>query len=70
MTTESMSVLHRIPCLILSILLKWKYDDDTRSRNPYAQMMSPEEIMNVLDLVTTNGAVTMNIINHYGIEGK
>lgn len=33
-----------------------------------AQMMSPEEIMNVLDLVTTNGAVTMNITDHYGIE--
>ena len=33
-----------------------------------AQMMSPEEITNVLDLVTTNGAVTMNITDHYGIE--
>ena len=31
-----------------------------------AQMMSPEEITNVLDLVTTNGAVTMNITDHYG----
>ncbi len=31
-------------------------------------MMSPEEITNVLDLVTTNGAVTMNITDHYGIE--
>ena len=33
-----------------------------------AQMMSPEEITNVLDLVTTNGAVAMNITDHYGIE--
>ena len=33
-----------------------------------AQMMSPEEIVNDLDLVTTNGAVTMNIEDHYGIE--
>ena len=33
-----------------------------------AQMMSPEEITNDLDLVTTNGAVTMNIMKHYGIE--
>ena len=33
-----------------------------------AQMMSPEEITNDLDLVTTNGAVTMNIMDHYGIE--
>ena len=33
-----------------------------------AQMMSPEEITNDLDLVTTNGAVTMNIMEHYGIE--
>ena len=33
-----------------------------------AQMMSPEEIVNDLDLVTTNGAITMNIIDHYGIE--
>ena len=32
------------------------------------QMMSPEEITNALDLVTTNGAVTMNIMDHYGIE--
>ena len=31
-------------------------------------MMSPEEITNALDLVTTNGAVTMNIMDHYGIE--
>lgn len=33
-----------------------------------AQMMSPEEIMDALDLVTTNGAITMNIADHYGIE--
>ena len=33
-----------------------------------AQMMSPEEITNDLDFVTTNGAVTMNIMDHYGIE--
>ena len=33
-----------------------------------AQMMSPEEIVNDLDLVTTNGAITMNITDHYGIE--
>ena len=31
-------------------------------------MMSPEEITNDLDLVTTNGAITMNIMDHYGIE--
>ena len=47
---------------------EWRHDDDSRSRNPSAQMMSPEEITNVLDLVTTNGAVTMNITDHYGIE--
>ena len=33
-----------------------------------AQMMSLEEITNDLDLVTKNGAVTMNIMDHYGIE--
>lgn len=33
-----------------------------------AQMMSFEEIDNALDLVTTNGAVTMNIKDSYGIE--
>lgn len=35
------------------------------------QMMSPEEITNALDLVTTNGAITMNLMERYGIaEGK
>ena len=33
-----------------------------------AQMMSPEEITNDLDLVTTNGAITMSITDRYGIE--
>lgn len=33
-----------------------------------AQMMSPEEIQNDLDLVTVNGAKTMNLMDHYGIE--
>ncbi len=33
-----------------------------------AQMMSPEEITNDLDLVTTNGAITMHIQDRYGIE--
>lgn len=33
-----------------------------------AQMMSPEEIRNALDLVTVNGAVTMNLAEHYGME--
>lgn len=33
-----------------------------------AQMMSPEEIQNDLDLVTINGAKTMNLMDHYGIE--
>lgn len=33
-----------------------------------AQMMSPEEITNDLDLVTTNGAVTMNLTDRYGLE--
>lgn len=33
-----------------------------------AQMMSPEEIENDLDLVTINGAKTMNLMEHYGIE--
>lgn len=33
-----------------------------------AQMMAPEEIENALDLVTINGAITMNIMDHYGIE--
>lgn len=32
-----------------------------------AQMMSPDEIVNALDLVTVNGAKTMNL-NDYGIE--
>lgn len=33
-----------------------------------AQMMSFEEIDNALDLITTNGAITMNIQDQYGIE--
>ncbi|MGN0408777.1 MAG: cytosine deaminase [Candidatus Fimousia sp.] len=33
-----------------------------------AQMMSPEEIDNALDLVTINGAKTMNLEEKYGIE--
>ena len=33
-----------------------------------AQMMSFEEIDNALDLITTNGAVTMNLQDSYGIE--
>ncbi len=33
-----------------------------------AQMMSPEEIQDDLDLVTTNGAITMHIQDRYGIE--
>ena len=33
-----------------------------------AQMMSFEEIDNALDLITTNGAITMNIQEQYGIE--
>ncbi|MDD6071878.1 MAG: cytosine deaminase [Clostridiales bacterium] len=33
-----------------------------------AQMMSPEEIENALDLVTVNGAKTMNLSESYGIE--
>ena len=33
-----------------------------------AQMMSPEEIQNDLNLVTINGAKTMNLMDHYGIE--
>jgi cytosine deaminase len=33
-----------------------------------AQMMSPDEIENALDLVTINGAKTMNITERYGIE--
>ena len=33
-----------------------------------AQMMSPEEIQNDLDLVTINAAKTMNLMDHYGIE--
>lgn len=33
-----------------------------------AQMMSPGEIENDLDLVTINGAKTMNLVDHYGIE--
>lgn len=33
-----------------------------------AQMMSPSELENCLDLVTINGAKTMNITDHYGIE--
>jgi len=33
-----------------------------------AQMMSPEEIRNALDLVTVNGAAAMNLTEHYGIE--
>lgn len=33
-----------------------------------AQMMSPEEIENALDLVTINGAKTMHILDHYGLE--
>ena len=33
-----------------------------------AQMMSFEEIDNDLDLITTNGATTMNVQNMYGIE--
>ena len=33
-----------------------------------AQMMSPEEIQYDLDLVTTNGAITMHIQDRYGIE--
>lgn len=33
-----------------------------------AQMMSPEEIQNDLNLVTVNGAKTMNLMDHYGIE--
>lgn len=33
-----------------------------------AQMMSPEEIENALDLVTVNGAKTMNLTDNYGIE--
>lgn len=33
-----------------------------------AQMMSFEEIDNDLDLITTNGAVTMNLKEQYGIE--
>ena len=33
-----------------------------------AQMMSFEEIDNDLDLITTNGAITMNVQNMYGIE--
>ena len=32
------------------------------------QMMSFEEINNALDLITTNGAKTLNISNEYGIE--
>lgn len=32
------------------------------------QMMSPSEIKNALDLVTINGAITMNITEKYGIE--
>lgn len=32
------------------------------------QMMSPEEIVNALDLVTVNGAEAMNISHKYGIE--
>lgn len=32
------------------------------------QMMSPEEITNALDLVTINGAITMNMRDTYGIE--
>ncbi len=34
-----------------------------------AQMMSPEEITNDLDLVTTNGAITMSITDRYGTRG-
>jgi cytosine deaminase len=33
-----------------------------------AQMMSPDEIENALDLVTVNGAKTMSITQRYGIE--
>jgi cytosine deaminase len=33
-----------------------------------AQMMSPDEIENALDLVTINGAKTMSITQRYGIE--
>lgn len=33
-----------------------------------AQMMSFEEIDNALDLITTNGAITMNLQDSYGIE--
>lgn len=33
-----------------------------------AQMMTPDEIKNALDLVTVNGAEAMNISDHYGIE--
>jgi cytosine deaminase len=33
-----------------------------------AQMMSPDEIENALDLVTVNGAKTMSITERYGIE--
>ena len=33
-----------------------------------AQMMSFEEIDNVLDLITVNGAKTMNLSDSYGIE--
>lgn len=32
------------------------------------QMMSFEEINNALDLITINGAKTLNISNEYGIE--
>lgn len=33
-----------------------------------AQMMSSTEIQNALDLVTINGAKTMNLMEHYGLE--
>ena len=33
-----------------------------------AQMMSIEEISNSLDLITVNGARTLNILDQYGIE--